>query len=345
MRDNHFYPEELLIVGLDFDPRDVGGIGYDADSNALPDSHEAIQGLKNVMMSDTGVFGSVTYTRAGGKTIVLVGRKRVRALRLVNVERVKAGLDRLKIEGDYRALPSDEGQRALVAEQLRVAENRQRYTDRDPMTAVNEAMSLLNRGATAESAAVVMRMTANGIRRYQKISELAPVVKAAISRDEIGLDAALLLHGLPEPKQAEKLNALLAKTEPTVPLQVKLPASAAPGKPAPAKRRNAKKAKDAPSEPKPAKTRTKRISKEAVATELGAAVKRSAKTVRRLVALPNLVFNGVPPKRLVDHPWVTPAEAFDAGVKAGALWAIGALTDQEVGLVIKGNVADEKKEQ
>lgn len=324
MRDNHKDPRKLTIAGLDVPAEATGGIGVDAASNALSDDSEPIQSIKRGMLTDVGVFGSVTYTKIGNMDVLLLGRKRTRALRLVNDEREAMGLPALKIATEYKALPPEMSSRLLLAEKYRIMENRVRYTSASPLAAVRDAQALVNQGCPLDEIAATMGVTTeNAVRRWIKIGELAPKVLEAIENDLISADAALVWHG----KSVEKQEALLAKAlavhaapeEPTPPAAptASAPAGKTDGKtdgqrPAPAKRRTAKANGDG---------KAKRITRADAKAAAGESVKRNAGALRRLLALPRANIAG--------------SEDYARGVRAGALWAIGDKTDAEVGFSLK----------
>jgi predicted transcriptional regulator len=309
MRDNHFDPAtELTIVGLDT-PDGPGTPGYDEASNAEPDDSPGMQRLVQALVR-RAPFSAVTVTTIGRTRIVNCGRRRTRALRMANKIRIANGLEPFKMP----VVPQqfDGAVRDMELEIMSIAENYVRTPARGITACVRDAVRLLNRGCEISEIANALNVTPNGARRYIKISQLAPAVQKAIEKDRVSADAALLWHGLSEAEQLAQLEKVLAgepsaekleKTEKTPAVSSEQPSSRDK---LIAKKRNAKSRKDAP----------KRVTKRDVQKSLGETVKRSAKTVRKVMALPTC--------------------AFSERDKLVARWAIGdGVTDDEVGLFVK----------
>jgi ParB-like chromosome segregation protein Spo0J len=318
MRDNHFDPSaELVIAGIDTDDGPEHPC-FDGESNAIPDDSPAIQGMKSIMLTDIGFFGAVTATTINGKRYVVAGRKRTRAARLANAERTKLGLPPMKIEVDHKKFVGDRRASALL--ELAAAENALRHNARSPLADVRDVVRMANAGSTVEQMALAKGVTANAVRRWQKIADLAPAVITAIEAGQISADAALVLHGLHDDEQTAKLARLLAATGGEAPSVGEAPSAAVPAEAAPA---------DAPSRPGVAKRRG--VSR-AVSTERPAAVGKPRATISRADALAEV--GGRPSRRgqkvirrLMEMGSFVGSEEF----RRGALWAIGDLSDAESG--------------
>lgn len=319
MRDNHFDPAtELVIAGIDTDDGPEHPC-FNAESNAISDDSDIIQGMKKIMLTDIGFFGAVTVTTIGRRRYVNVGRKRTRALRLANIERAALGLPPLKIMVDHKQYMGE--RRNLALREMAEAENWLRLNAKSPLAAPRAATALKNGGSSIESISLAMGATQNGVRRWLKIGELSLAVQEAIEAGQIAEDAALLLHGKPEPEQDAKLAAWINQkvAESAAEDEARTKSEAPSATPSPeerrgalvAKKRNRKSGGKQGQPPKP-----KRVSKQDAAASLGIAVKRSAKTLRKLMALP--------------------AFAASDDFRRGVQWAIGDLTDADVGVFTGG---------
>jgi hypothetical protein len=311
MRDNHFDPTtELTIAGIDTSDGQ-GHPCYDGASNAEPDDSPGMQHLVQAMVR-RAPFTAVTVTTIGRTRFVNCGRRRTRALRMANKIRIASGLEPFKMPVVTQQFSGDD--RDAELERMSIAENYVRTPARGITACVRDAVRLLNRGWEVNEIAHSLNVTPNGARRYIKISQLEPAVQKAIEKDRVSADAALLWHGLSGPEQLAQLEKVLAGEAPAEKTTETPAASSEQPSPSPrdrvvAKKRSAKAAKAKKDKPK-------RVTKKDVQRELGAVVKRSAKTVRKVMALPTC--------------------AFGERDKLVARWAIGdGVTDDEVGLFVK----------
>jgi hypothetical protein len=303
MRDNHFDPRtELVIAGIDTTDGPEHPC-FDGDSKAEPVDEGMVR-----FMTNYGWFGSVVVTTIGTRRYVLAGRRRIRAAREACVRLEAAGGTPFRVAVEHHRPDVKNRDAGLLA--IVFAENALRRKERSPVALARQAARMANAGSKIDETALAMGVTENGVRRYLKINELAPVVKAAVEAEQITVDAGLLLHGKEEPAQAEGLAKMLAPQKQNQPEPVVPSVSRAL---VPAKKRQRRAAGDRP----------KRVGKSAAEAALsGAPVpangggKRNAKTVRKIVALPIFVAS----------------EEF----KRGALWAIGDMTDEETGVFLKG---------
>ena len=310
MRDNKFLPTELTIAGLDTADGPEHPC-FDGDSNKESVDNGMVQ-----FMVRYGWFGSVVVTTIGATRFVLAGRRRVRALCAANEIRVGAGLDPIRCEVDHRRASGASRDADLFA--IVLAENELRRKARSPMAMVRQVVRMLNFGSTLKDISLAMGVTENGVRRWVKVSELAPVVQTAVDAGRITVDAAVLLHGKPVEEQAAILDTLLAQKTATVAAEKAEKVEKAAEKQPPVADRRAqivakRKSRKPREEGKPA--RPPRVSRQDAAGALGKVVKRSGKTLRKLLALPTC--------------------ALTEREKQVALWAIGDLTDEAIGFFKK----------
>jgi hypothetical protein len=318
MRDNKFDPTtELVIAGIDTPAEEeLDNPCYDPDSNSEPDDSPGIQAMA-AFMTNFGCFSAVATTLIGGRRYVNAGRRRTRALRIANARRAEMGLEPIRIATVHRLFAGDERNAGLLNDAI--AENSLRRAERSPMAMARLVARALNFGSDIKTISMSTGATENGVRRWKRLNELAPAVQAAVEAGTVASEAALLLHGKPEPEQVALLEKMLAGAASDAAAAER---DKQPGTPAAeaklerkrsivAKRRQRASTGEATSNEAASPSKPKRVSKQKAQAALGGAVKRTAKGVRKVL----------------EWSGYTGSEEF----KRGALWAIGDLSDDASG--------------
>ena len=209
-------PEELTVV------TDKLHYLYDPRVETPPD--EALL----TSIRDQGVIEPVVVVKDGPKTFVVAGRRRVRAVALLNKQR---GADAEPIRVPCVLRRGNETDLYVAS----VAENTIRRND-TILETVEKATRLMQYTGDLKRVAAALGCTDTHARRLLQANELDASVRAALSENKIGLDAALQFKDLPRSEQAAKLKEVLKNVAP-LSATTEAPASTASPCPAPSRPR------------------------------------------------------------------------------------------------------------
>lgn len=190
-------PEELTIVD------DKAHWLYDPRVQVPPD--EAFVGD----IEQRGIVQPIVVVKEDGKTLVVVGRRRTQAARIINERR--KGQEPIRVPCWIR-----KGDEAALYE-VACAENVHRRNDSVAET-VEKATRLMNLTGDVKRSAAALGRTPAQVQQLLKVNELHKDVRKALYGNKIGLAAALQFHGMPLPEQAAALQKLLETVgeQPTV---------------------------------------------------------------------------------------------------------------------------------
>jgi len=141
-----------------------------------------------------GVLQPVRVQKDGEKLLVVVGRQRVKASRMVR-----------KTDKDFRIpVLLTKGDDAGMAEEM-IIENEHRTGD-SPMTKINKAVRLLKLGRDEAEVAMCFRIGVPMLKTWLKVADLAPAVQKAIDERKVPLfETVRRLSDLDREKQLEAL--------------------------------------------------------------------------------------------------------------------------------------------
>lgn len=148
-----------------------------------------------------GIIQPINVVKEDDKTLVVTGRRRVRAAQTINARR--KGQEPIRVPCWQRK--GDEADLYAVA----VAENTHRRNDSIAET-VAKATQLSNLTGDQKRVAAAMGKTVQQISQLLKVNELHKSVRTALYANKLGLVAALEFHGMPLPEQEAALKKLLA---------------------------------------------------------------------------------------------------------------------------------------
>jgi len=205
-------PEELTIVD------DKAHWLYDPRVQVPPDEGFVAD------IEHRGIVQPIVVVKEDGKTLVVVGRRRVGAARIINERR--KGQEPIRVPCWIR-----KGDEAALYE-VAVAENVHRRNDSIAET-VEKATRLMNLTGDPKRAAAALGRSPSQVQQLLKVNELHKSVRVALYENKIGLVAALQFHGMPLPEQAAALQKLLEaageQSSPAAVVGAPLPAVAAGG--------------------------------------------------------------------------------------------------------------------
>lgn len=154
-----------------------------------------------------GVLQPIIIKKDGPNAVVVAGRQRVRALRLVNETR-EPGTPARTIPARIRKGTSHDHQ--LVRE----VENSQRQDD-SPVERAKKAVGMLNAGIPVE--ALLIAFACDTRRQFDDLCallDLAPAVQAAISEGRLPVSAASILGPMTHEQQVARLEGLVKAAPP-----------------------------------------------------------------------------------------------------------------------------------
>jgi len=205
-------PEELTIVD------DKAHWLYDPRVQVPPDEGFVAD------IEHRGIVQPIVVVKEDGKTLVVVGRRRVGAAKIINERR--KGQEPIRVPCWIR-----KGDEAALYE-VAVAENVHRRNDSIAET-VEKATRLMNLTGDPKRAAAALGRSPSQVQQLLKVNELHKSVRVALYENKIGLVAALQFHGMPLPEQAAALQKLLEaageQSSPAAVVGSPLPAVAAGG--------------------------------------------------------------------------------------------------------------------
>ena len=151
-----------------------------------------------------GVDTPVLIVKLGDVATVIAGRKRVRAARVVNARRKKAGEPPIKVDCKLKRAT---GSGLLAA---MITENEAR-TDDGLLTKIEKLKRLLNRGVSVEDAAVHFSVSVATVKGWLAFEDHATAeTKAAARGGRLSASAAAELTKIADPdKQREKLAEMI----------------------------------------------------------------------------------------------------------------------------------------
>lgn len=187
-----YYPEDLVIVE---DPKHPL---YDKRRVERPITEAFIDNI-----AENGVIQTITFTKDGKDALVVAGRRRTRAARIVNERRKAAGLEPIRVPCLYRRAKNAAQMMALM-----VSENEQREDD-DPVGRSEKMLRMLNFGATEDEIANAFGVTKQTVTSALSLMDLDQEVKDSIG-PRLSATAAAKLAKLSRAEQREKLNELLS---------------------------------------------------------------------------------------------------------------------------------------
>jgi len=182
-------PEELTVID---DPKHWL---YDPRVETPPD----VAFIADI--EERGIIQPINVVKEDDRTLVVTGRRRVRAAQDINKRR--KGQEPIRVPCWQRK--GNEADLYAVA----VAENTHRRNDSIAET-VAKATRLSNHTGDPKRVAAAMGKTVQQVSQLLKVNELHKSVRMALFNNKLGLVAALEFHGMPLPEQEATLKKLLA---------------------------------------------------------------------------------------------------------------------------------------
>lgn len=192
-----FDPNELIIIGLDT---------KDGQDHELWDERIKLPLEESMVVNimALGVKETVTVRKGPKGYEVVNGRRRVLHTREANRRLKKAGEPLVRVPALVEV--GDE----THMERLTISLNEIRKDD-DTLVKAEKCIRLLQRnGRDYRDAAVIFGVSVAAVKQWEKIAELTPKVKKAVSAGEISASAAAELHGLPKEGQIAQLDKLIS---------------------------------------------------------------------------------------------------------------------------------------
>lgn len=188
-----FKPEDLVLVTDKSDPL------YD------PRVEDPID---EAMVNNIAYFGvrePITVTRRDGKAVVVNGRTRVRAAIIANRRLVEQGKEPIQVPA---VTASDEDDDLFG---LMISLNEQRHDD-GPLTKAKKAARMLELcGGNRAKVCVAFGITGPTLSNWLKVFDLAPAVKKALDRGDLGMTAASALAELPKEEQEKAMETVASQ--------------------------------------------------------------------------------------------------------------------------------------
>lgn len=180
-------PKEVTIIGLD--TKDGPEHPLYQDRIHLPITPEFVANIDTF-----GVKQNVLLWRQEGKLIVVFGRQRTRAARVVNEDRIAKGMAPLKIpyivaRGDIKDMVS-----------YMTLENEARVDD-TPKVKGMQAQRMLDMGFSVEEIATRYACSPQTINNYLKLLEATPEIQAAVESGTISATKGVAASRLPKEEQ------------------------------------------------------------------------------------------------------------------------------------------------
>ena len=182
-------PEELTVID---DPKHWL---YDPRVETPPD----VAFIADI--EERGIIQPINVVKEDDRTLVVTGRRRVRAA--LDINKRRKGQEPIRVPCWQRK--GNEADLYAVA----VAENTHRRNDSIAET-VAKATRLSNHTGDPKRVAAAMGKTVQQISQLLKVNELHKSVRTALFNNKLGLVAALEFHGMPLPEQEVALKKLLA---------------------------------------------------------------------------------------------------------------------------------------
>lgn len=194
-----FYPEEIVIVGIDVPSGDGVGDGPRQAEEAVIDERFVL----NVMA--LGVIEPVIIRRRpDGRLEAVEGRRRLRAAREANIRLAARGEDPIRVPVVLRT--------GTEADLVSVAFAGNEFgRGNSIMTRAWMAREYVNKGRTVEDAAARFCVDVATVKNWLALLDTAPRIQQAVAAGEIGLIGALGLGRLPPDQQGEALRRASGK--------------------------------------------------------------------------------------------------------------------------------------
>jgi hypothetical protein len=202
----NYNPSEICIVGLDEPFTDVD------PSHELFDSRKDLP-VDNNFVEDVALNGQIhpiTVTKIGSAIVVVDGRQRLKAIRKVNEELKKKGLE----ESDLLLVKCSFVQHSGFADMLGMLMSANSHHQADLiMEKARKAARLINLGKDVKEVAVRSNVTKQTIDSWLKLLQCIPAVQNAVDTGKISASAAAELADLSSKEQMEMLKKLLENSE------------------------------------------------------------------------------------------------------------------------------------
>lgn len=190
-----FDPYDYVIVGLDTDDGPDHPL-YD-ERIRMPVPETLIRNIRAY-----GVLKPVLFERDGDRPLVVDGRQRVRAARVVRDRQREAGEDEIAVRG----IP----QRGDGSHLFAVSRAANLHQADGPLTQARNAQRMVDLGRSTDEIAVAFGVTEQTVKHWLALLELAPAVRTAVERGSISPTAAAKLRKLDRDDQVAKLSELTA---------------------------------------------------------------------------------------------------------------------------------------
>jgi len=195
-----FNPEECIVIGLD--EGGPGDLHYDPRV-LLPVDMLLVDSLKEYKQQQPGKV----LRDADGRPIVVQGRQRVRALRVINEQRVEAGLEPLL----FHATVVSRGTSQIEIDGGSIVENTMRRNDDALVLAEKVAVWIQTHGEDKESmrkCSVAFGVPVQRLYKLLTLREAHPAILRRIKEDSLGIEAALAIASVPVGEQVETLTRI-----------------------------------------------------------------------------------------------------------------------------------------
>ena len=188
-----FDPYDYVIIGLDTDDGPDHPLYDERIKMPVP---EAL--IRNIRAY--GVLKPVLFERDGDRPLVVDGRQRIRAARVVRDRQREAGEDEIAVRG----IP----QRGDGSHLFAVSRAANLHQADGPLTQARNAQRMVDLGRTTEEIAIAFGVTEQTVKHWLALLELAPAVRTAVERGKISPTAAIKLAKLDRDDQVKKLSEL-----------------------------------------------------------------------------------------------------------------------------------------
>jgi hypothetical protein len=154
------------------------------------------------IMDMVGFIGAIEISKIGGEPIVMNGRTRVRAARHINQEGATKGIKKpMRIKAVLYS-PSSRGGRDRNLEMMMASlAMNEGGRQSDVQSKVAIAAELNKMGASNEQIAAVFHVVPEAVRTWLQVREASPIVQESFDRGELPFNAVRALRDIPEPDQ------------------------------------------------------------------------------------------------------------------------------------------------
>jgi len=155
-------------------------------------------------IDEDGVLQPIKISAVGGQYIVIDGRQRVKAARIVNELRRERGEAPIKI----LCHPTRADDRAQVRLMVKMNEQRQ---DDDPLTRARKMNRLAGQGYSTEEIASHFAKSVSFVTQHLSLLDCTPEIQKAVLLGEMAVSAAVKLGTLNHEQQKEAVKELLGE--------------------------------------------------------------------------------------------------------------------------------------